>query len=70
MLFRSRRYALDTSKLRGLGWSPATSFEQGLAETVAWYRANEWWWRPIKEQDPAFKAYYQAQYGSRAGAKT
>jgi dTDP-glucose 4,6-dehydratase len=40
-------------------------FDQGLADTVAWYRANEWWWRPIKEQDPAFKAYYQAQYGNR-----
>ena len=26
---------------------------------------NEWWWRPIKEQDPAFKAYYQAQYQTR-----
>ena len=37
----------------------------GLAATVEWYRANEWWWRPIKEQDPAFRAYYQAQYGGR-----
>jgi hypothetical protein len=30
---------------------------------MAWYRTNEWWWRPIKEQDPNFKSYYQAQYG-------
>jgi dTDP-glucose 4,6-dehydratase len=61
-----RRYALDTSKLRALGWTPQVSFDAGLAETVAWYRDNEWWWRPIKERDPAFKAYYDAQYGGRS----
>jgi dTDP-glucose 4,6-dehydratase len=60
-----RRYALDTTKLRGLGWRPETPFDAGLAATVAWYRDNEWWWRPIKERDPAFKAYYDAQYGRR-----
>jgi dTDP-glucose 4,6-dehydratase len=63
-----RRYALDTAKLRGLGWSPEVAFDDGLAATVEWYRHNESWWRPIKEQNPAFRAYYQAQYGSRAGA--
>jgi dTDP-glucose 4,6-dehydratase len=60
-----RRYALDTSKLRGLGWQPEVEFGAGLAATVEWYRRNEWWWRPIKEQDPAFRAYYDAQYGQR-----
>jgi dTDP-glucose 4,6-dehydratase len=60
-----RRYCLDTAKLRGLGWSPQVPFEQGLRETVDWYQRNEWWWRPIKENDPAFKAYYDAQYGKR-----
>ena len=63
-----RRYALNTDKLRGLGWTPSVEFESGLADTVAWYRANEWWWRPIKEQDEAFRAYHQAQYGSRPSA--
>ena len=63
-----RRYALDTAKLRGLGWAPIHAFEQGLAATVEWYRANPAWWRPIKHQDEAFKAYYQAQYASRAKA--
>jgi len=58
-----RRYAVDTSKLRGLGWTPQVAFEAGLAATVEWYRANDWWWRPIKEQDPAFRAYYETQYG-------
>ena len=60
-----RRYCLDTAKLRTLGWCPQTEFIHGLDETVRWYRDNEWWWRPIKEHDPAFRAYYQAQYGHR-----
>jgi dTDP-glucose 4,6-dehydratase len=64
-LGHDRRYALDTSKLRALGWTPDVEFGQGLAATVDWYRRNEWWWRPIKEQDAAFRAYYHAQYGQR-----
>jgi dTDP-glucose 4,6-dehydratase len=60
-----RRYCLDTTKLRGLGWAPHVPFETGLSDSVKWYRENEWWWRPIKERDPAFKAYYQAQYEKR-----
>ena len=58
------RYSLDTSKTRALGWKPEVPFEEGLEDTVRWYRENEWWWRPIKEQDPAFREYYQRQYGS------
>jgi len=58
-----RRYCLDTTKLRSLGWAPQVPFGQGLRETIEWYRSNAWWWRPIKEQDPQFKAYYEAQYG-------
>ena len=60
-----RRYAVDTSKLRALGWAPQVPFELGLRETVAWYRQNEWWWRPIKDADPAFRAYYDTLYGER-----
>jgi dTDP-glucose 4,6-dehydratase len=60
-----RRYSLDTAKLAALGWSPQERFETGLAKTVAWYRENEWWWRPIKDHDPEYRAYYQGQYGSR-----
>ena len=60
-----RRYCLDTAKLRALGWAPQVAFEQGLEATVDWYRRNEWWWRPIKENDPAFRAYYAAQYEQR-----
>jgi dTDP-glucose 4,6-dehydratase len=60
-----RRYSLDTTKLRGLGWAPQVPFDEGLASTVDWYRRNEWWWRPIKDADPAFRSYYDAQYGKR-----
>jgi dTDP-glucose 4,6-dehydratase len=60
-----RRYALDTTKLRGLGWLPQAEFAAGLAETVDWYRQNAWWWRPIKQGDPAFKEYYARQYDGR-----
>jgi dTDP-glucose 4,6-dehydratase len=60
-----RRYALDTAKLRALGWQPQVAFEGGLADTVDWYRHNDWWWRPIKNEDPGFRQYYQEQYGNR-----
>ena len=58
-----RRYSLDTSKLQNLGWRPQVSFARGLADTVEWYRSNEWWWRPITEADPEYRAYYQSHYG-------
>ena len=64
-LGHDRRYSLDTGKLRALGWRPHVGFDQGLRATVQWYRDNEWWWRPVKEADPAFKAYYRTQYGER-----
>jgi dTDP-glucose 4,6-dehydratase len=59
-----RRYALDDSKLRGLGWKPQHSFgENGLPETVEWYRANRAWWEPIKSGE--YRAYYEQQYADR-----
>lgn len=60
-----RRYSLDAGKLARLGFSSATPFEQGLAETVRWYAEHEDWWRPIKEKDAAYREYYRAQYGDR-----
>jgi dTDP-glucose 4,6-dehydratase len=61
-----RRYSLDDSKVRGLGWSPQHSFsETGLAETVAWYRDNRAWWEPIKSGE--YRRYYEQQYGARLG---
>ena len=43
-----RRYAIDDSKLRALGYTPGTTFEDGLAQTVQWYRDNRAWWEPLK----------------------
>jgi dTDP-glucose 4,6-dehydratase len=58
-----RRYSLDCSKLRDLGWAPRRSFEDGLAETVAWYEQNPAWWKPIKSGE--YRAYYEQQYAAR-----
>jgi dTDP-glucose 4,6-dehydratase len=43
-----RRYSLDHSKLAALGYTPRVGFEEGLAETVQWYRDNRSWWEPLK----------------------
>ena len=61
-----RRYAIDDSKLRSLGWTPGTSLESGLEATVTWYREHRSWWEPIKSG--AFREYYEQQYAARLGA--
>lgn len=58
-----RRYSLNISKIRALGWEPALTPEEAIAETARWYADNEWWWRKVKEGE--FQSYYQAQYGQR-----
>ena len=45
------RYAIDCAKIEGeLGWRPQQTFESGIAATIDWYLANDWWWRPLREQ--------------------
>jgi dTDP-glucose 4,6-dehydratase len=58
-----RRYSLDDSKLRALGWSPQRELDDGLDATVAWYRDNRAWWEPIKSG--AYRDYYEQQYAER-----
>jgi dTDP-glucose 4,6-dehydratase len=43
-----RRYSLDDSLLRGMGYRPRTSFADGLAATIRWYQDNRPWWEPLK----------------------
>jgi len=62
-----RRYSVDSSRLRDLGWAPRHSFDAGgLEETVEWYREHRDWWEPIKQGD--YRRYYEQQYASRLGA--
>jgi dTDP-glucose 4,6-dehydratase len=61
-----RRYSVDSTKLRDLGWAPRHSFDAGgLEETVEWYREHREWWEPIKSGD--YKRYYEQQYTARLG---
>lgn len=61
-----RRYALNSSRLRNRGWSPAVRFEDGLARTVRWYADNADAWAAA--ESPEFREYFQRQYGERLGA--
>ncbi|MEU9884079.1 dTDP-glucose 4,6-dehydratase [Sphaerisporangium sp. NPDC051017] len=45
-----RRYAVDSGKIRSIGYEPLAGFDQGLAEVVRWYGANQAWWRPLKRR--------------------
>jgi dTDP-glucose 4,6-dehydratase len=58
-----RRYALDTSKLRAMGWAPAVDFDEGLEATVAWYRDSRPWWEPIKSGE--YAEWYAKNYAAR-----
>lgn len=60
-----RRYSLDCSKIRALGWRPCHDFAEALARTVEWYRDNRGWWERIKSGE--YEQYYQQQYGGRQG---
>jgi dTDP-glucose 4,6-dehydratase len=59
-----RRYSLDTTKVRALGWAPRRSWDEGIATTVDWYRDNRDWWEPIKRSG-GYRDYYDRQYAAR-----
>jgi dTDP-glucose 4,6-dehydratase len=59
-----RRYALDSSKIKALGWEPSITFDDAIRRTVEWYKSREDWWRPIKSGE-AYREYYGANYGKR-----
>ncbi|PIR60817.1 MAG: dTDP-glucose 4,6-dehydratase [Candidatus Pacebacteria bacterium CG10_big_fil_rev_8_21_14_0_10_44_54] len=58
-----RKYSVDWSHInKTLGWKPSVTLQEGLNKTIEWYRANEAWWRPLKEQN---QAYFKTQYQDR-----
>jgi dTDP-glucose 4,6-dehydratase len=58
-----RRYSLSASKIRGLGWQPSIPLEQGLSNTIDWYRSQRGWWERIKSGE--YRKYYSEMYGQR-----
>ncbi|MCU1280277.1 MAG: dTDP-glucose 4,6-dehydratase, partial [bacterium] len=62
-----RRYAIDDHKIeRELGWTRARRFDEGLKSTIAWYRANEPWWRAVKSGE--YMTWYERNYAARGAA--
>jgi dTDP-glucose 4,6-dehydratase len=59
-----RRYAVNASKLRALGWQPEYDAQAALRATAKWYRENRRWWRPIKSGE-RYREYYRRQYETR-----
>ena len=55
-----RRYAVDSSRLRSLGWEPQVPFAEGARDTATWYRDHEDWWRPLKSGE--FWDFYRRNY--------
>ncbi len=63
-----RKYWLDSTRAaRELDWTPRTSFDEGLEETVRWYASHPEWWSPILEKDPQFRRFYEKWYQNREG---
>ncbi len=60
-LGHDRRYSLDDSKLRAMGWKPNHTFAEALDKTVKWYSENRDWWMKVKHKD-SYKTYYKKQY--------
>ncbi len=61
-----RRYSLDCTKMGGLGYHPEQGrFEERLQETVDWYKANEPWWRAIKEKQAGYQEFMKQWYKDR-----
>jgi dTDP-glucose 4,6-dehydratase len=49
-LGHDRRYSVDITKVTELGWRRQRTLDEALADTVAWYRDNRWWWEPLKQR--------------------
>ncbi|OGE32074.1 dTDP-glucose 4,6-dehydratase [Candidatus Daviesbacteria bacterium RIFCSPHIGHO2_01_FULL_44_29] len=56
------RYALDSGKIASLGWRAEHDFSEWLKITIDWFKANEWWWKPLKEGRPIVDRVAQAKF--------
>jgi dTDP-glucose 4,6-dehydratase len=63
-----RRYAVNANRLHALGWQPRWTLDDGIAQTVRWYRDHPQWWRPLKSG--AYLDYYRQQYADRLAASS
>ena len=61
-----RRYSLDATKIRSLGWRPRRGWDEGVRATIDWYRDNRDWWEPIKRSS-GYLEFYDRQYEARLG---
>ena len=65
-LGHDRRYSLSAERIAAeLGWEAAVRFDEGIEDTVAWYRDNEDWWAPIRSGE--YREYYERRYGRALG---
>lgn len=58
-----RRYALDSTKVKKLGWKSQYRFKEAMEKTIKWYQDNKWWWKKIKSGE--YLEYYRKQYSRR-----
>jgi dTDP-glucose 4,6-dehydratase len=62
-----RRYSIACDKARAeLGWEPVVDFEQGLRDTIRWYKDNAWWWEKIKHGTAEFADWRRRWYEERS----
>ncbi len=59
-LGHDKRYAIDSTKLKQLGWNPSFTFETGIIQTIQWNIVNEEWWKQIISGQ--YQTYFNKQY--------
>ena len=68
-----RRYSVDITKISELGWQKQRTLDEALEQTVSWYRANAWWWEPLKQSNhakdlPGARLHHRGGWAGRSRA--